>query len=82
MPLIGHEITISVIDTDKYGRIVARIYYKGEDIGLLMIKSGNAWHYRQYDETPSYAAAEREARENRKGLWFMPNPVAPWEWRK
>lgn len=54
----------------------------GVDVNLAMVSSGCAWHYKRYDQTPEYAAAEIDAHESYRGLWRDPGPVAPWEWRK
>ncbi|MBQ6328324.1 MAG: thermonuclease family protein [Kiritimatiellae bacterium] len=42
-----------------------------------MIRAGLAWHYKRFDSTPAYAAAENEARQNRRGLWSDHNPIPP-----
>ena len=38
------------------------------------------------DQSPKdrnlYEAAEKTARDNKRGLWAGQNPVAPWEWRR
>ena len=46
-----------------------------------MIRAGLAWHYKRFDSTPAYAAAESEARQNRRGLWSDPNPTPPEQFR-
>lgn len=72
IPLLGHEVTVEPKDMDRYGRTVAKIFYQGHDIGYMQIQAGNAWHYKQYDSTASYAAAEQEARSIPRGLWKEP----------
>jgi len=58
-----------------------------EDVGLALVQSGFAWHYRQYQKEQSpedrdrYSAAEQEARVKREGLWRDAHPVPPWEYR-
>jgi endonuclease YncB( thermonuclease family) len=58
------------------------------DVGLAQVSVGMAWWYRRYelDQPPEvrehYAAAEKTARDNRRGLWAGKDPVAPWEWRR
>jgi micrococcal nuclease len=34
------------------------------------------------DPTGEFAAAEFDARRNRRGLWADRNPIPPWEFRK
>ena len=46
-----------------------------------LLKEGLAWHYKTYDKSPLWAAMEIRARNEKKGLWIMPN-IVPWEWRK
>lgn len=46
-----------------------------------MIRAGLAWHYKRFDSTPAYAAAETEARQNHRGLWSDPNPTPPEDFR-
>lgn len=61
---------------------------KSLDAGLAQVRDGFAWHYKQYEREQSpedrgrYAAAERNAREKRAGLWTDQQPVPPWEWRR
>ena len=61
---------------------------EGLDINLEMVRAGLAWWYRKYASEQNagdrvlYEAAEKDARENRRGLWVDPQPVPPWAWRK
>ena len=61
---------------------------KSLDAGLQQIRDGFAWHYKQYEREQSpedrgrCAAAERNAREKRAGLWTDPYPAPPWDWRR
>ena len=72
---------------DKEGRIIAKIYLDGRDVGLEQIKAGYAWYCKDYKEEQSesdrytYAEAEKEARNANRGLWKEPSPQAPWEFR-
>lgn len=82
---------------DRYGRTVAKVWVpppdcadclKTLDAGLAMLTSGLAWHYKKYQHEQSaedrerYAFAEHEAKSKRAGLWSMPDPIPPWDWRK
>jgi endonuclease YncB( thermonuclease family) len=57
------------------------------DAGLAQLRGGMAWWYRRYadeqsaDDRRAYEEAEREAREQRSGLFSEPAPVPPWDWR-
>jgi micrococcal nuclease len=72
-----------MVETDSYGRQVGTLYSNGFTINQAMVASGYAWWYRYYARNErELAAAEREARDERRGLWAAPDAVAPWEWRR
>ena len=48
----------------------------------VMVKDGFAWHYKQFDNTQSYADAETAAREAKRGLWKDPAPIPPFMFRR
>lgn len=85
--IYGKEVTVISNKTDKYGRKVGKILLDGKDINLEQIKSGYAWHYKQYAEEQSktdqklYADAEVTAKGAKLNLWSLNNPVAPWNFR-
>jgi endonuclease YncB( thermonuclease family) len=53
----------------------------GDELGLLMIKAGYAWHFKKYSSDRKLSNAEKDARKKKAGLWTDESPVAPWEWR-
>ena len=81
--IFGKNIVIDVQSQDKYGRFIAYTFApSGEDVSLLMLNQGMAWHYSEYDSSEKYAAAEQSARKKKTGLWSDVNAVAPWAFRK
>ena len=58
------------------------------DANYQQIAAGMAWHDKQSEgelstvDRDRYAAAEKQARTAKRGLWSDPAPVAPWEWRR
>ncbi|HRJ52255.1 MAG TPA: thermonuclease family protein [Candidatus Thiothrix moscowensis] len=76
------NVTVDVVDTDRYGRTVGQIWVDGLDVNLEQIKQGMAWVYLKYMTDPTYQEAEAIARKNGIGLWQQEDAVAPWEWRK
>ena len=84
--LRGKEIEVLWTKKDAAGAISGDVYYRHEKFGMVdanmtMVKNGAAWQaYRDTDKT--YAAAEKEARAAKRGLWAAPKPVRPSEWRK
>ena len=83
--ILGQDVDIDIINTDRYGRSVCRIFKGSSDINLEMVKRGYAWAYVQYLKRPhagEYIDAEKDARSKRLGLWKDNNPTPPWEFRK
>lgn len=80
--LAGQSVTVSYTQTDRYGRIIGRVFTtNGTDASRFMVQSGAAWVYERYSEDESLPALQREAQEQKRGLWADANPVPPWEWR-
>lgn len=76
-------VQLRVQDTDRYGRVVAQLFAGEQDIGLEMVRQGRAVVYAQYNRSPAYQTAQREAQRDRKGVWAKPGAQqTPWEWRK
>lgn len=79
----GRQVTVDWSKTDRYKRIVGNVNVAGEDVGLLQVRAGYAWWYRDYareqspDDRVRYEAAELDARRLRRGLWQDAAPVEP-----
>ncbi|MDQ7825855.1 MAG: thermonuclease family protein [Candidatus Eremiobacteraeota bacterium] len=79
--LWGKEVWVDVKSKDHYGRYVANVKSGNEDVALTLAKNGMAW-YNQKAFSPAVAAAEKESRASRTGLWASENPVSPWAFRQ
>jgi endonuclease YncB( thermonuclease family) len=85
--VLGKMVQGTTRSHDRYGRVVASLRLDGEDVGLLMIRKGLAWHDRRFtspDGTAAnvrYAEAQRKARLGGAGLWRLPAASPPWAWR-
>ena len=77
----GKTVDVLVKDTDRYGRLVARVLADGQDISVALVEAGLAWHYVEYSKDPVLADAELSARNQMIGLWSIPNPMPPWDYR-
>lgn len=78
----GTIAQIAKVDSDRYGRIVARVQCRGQDASAEQLRTGMAWVFTKYSTDPSLMPIELEARASRTGLWADPDPVPPWEWRR
>lgn len=82
--ITGHTVTVQAIDQDRYGRTVALVFADGSNINETMVRSGNAWVYRQYCREyfcRSWSSLEATAREAKLGLW-QEEAEPPWKYRK
>lgn len=67
---------------DRYGRTVAYVLCDRTDANIEQVRAGMAWAYTRYTSDATLSALEKQARDQRVGLWGDPAPVAPWEWRR
>jgi endonuclease YncB( thermonuclease family) len=84
----GKSVTLECENERSYGRLICKILLPdGEDADLDQVKTGMAWHYKQYQDEQSaadraaYAAAECAAMKAKIGLWSQPNPEQPQDFR-
>lgn len=82
--VFNKTVSVQQTDTDRYDRIVARVFVDGEDVNRAMVEQGAAWAYRQYLTDETLIEIEAEARRSRVGVWSMneAQTVAPWLWRR
>ena len=85
----GENVNVTVFELDRYGREVAQVRMDGEDLNLMQIRDGAAWHYNAYaakkqkkTDYAAYAAAQENARQSRNGLWNGLHPQAPRDYRR
>jgi endonuclease YncB( thermonuclease family) len=73
-------VTCTAVEHDRYERGVAICRVDDHDLGEAMVRSGHAFDYGAHSRG-RYIAAEREAREARRGLWAgtFEHPMA---WRR
>lgn len=74
---------VRVIDrgSDRYGRTLGLVMGVTGEANEAMVRDGLAWVYRRYSSRADLLAAEAVAREERRGLWSLPSPTPPWQWR-
>jgi endonuclease YncB( thermonuclease family) len=79
----GRQVTVRVVDVDRYGRTVGRVRIGSLDVNAEMVKQGGAWAFRQYQSDQRFQIWEREARAAKRGLWDLQADqiIAPWDWR-
>ncbi|MGL6518496.1 thermonuclease family protein [Aeromonas caviae] len=61
----GQMITVEQVGKDGYGRLVANLYADGKWVNAELVRSGDAWVYRQYAKTPRYSnSKKRQGKES------------------
>jgi endonuclease YncB( thermonuclease family) len=82
--LAGREpVRLRVQDHDRYGRTVAQVFAGDRDVGLEMVRQGQAIMYEQYNDSPVYRQAQGEAKKARRGIWEQPGSQQdPAAWRR
>ena len=69
---------IKIIGVDNHDRIIAYTYLdNGQELSQEMIKAGYAWHFKKYNSDSTLSNMEIKARNQKNGLWFEENPMAP-----
>ena len=86
---LNKKAKVRVFESDRYQREVAQVSVGTIDLNLMQIRDGAAWHYESYAKKQQsktaytdYSAAQKQAKEKRKGLWKKDNPQAPWQFRR
>lgn len=79
----GRDVSVVQTDTDRWGRVVGRIYIGDTDVNARMVEIGAAWAFLRYQTDPRFSGLEADARARTIGLWSMPpnEIIAPWDWR-
>jgi micrococcal nuclease len=73
------------VDVDRYGPTVALVTVGDILVNEELVRQGLTWVYNQYCTRPvcaEWKRLEAEAWAARRGLWSVPKPVAPWEFRR
>jgi micrococcal nuclease len=80
--LLGQTVTISYQRRDDYGRVLARVSFRGDDVGRWMVGNGQAWSYRFRRSEGPYAVEEAQARRGRRGIFAAGNAENPRSFRQ
>lgn len=80
--VLGQTVQVRVRRHDEHGRALARVHFRGQDVGAWMVERGHAWSYRFRRQTGPYAKQEALARANRLGLFRQDRPELPRDFRR
>ena len=77
------SIRVEQMDTDRYGRCVAKVYRGDTYVNLEMLRLGLAWHYTHHaGHDAQLLLAALDAQNAGLGLWQAPAPIPPRQWRR
>lgn len=82
---VNSTIKLKIVDTDRYGRMVAEIYRDGTLVNLKLVQEGKAYVYRDYlsnCDGAKYLKAEEKAKRSKKGVWKDEKAEKPWFFRR
>jgi endonuclease YncB( thermonuclease family) len=84
----GKLVSVEYSGLGQNSSLIGRVLLNDLDVGAQMIRDGVAWYNPNYQSrlTPAvldvYVQSEQAARSERRGLWQVDHPIAPWEFVK
>ena len=81
--ILGKEVQVSVENLDQYDRCIGKVRLDSRNINLEMVREGCAWYYESYARNDYHLElAQKEAKDNKLGIWQQSDPTPPWKFRK
>lgn len=80
--VLGQSVRVRVRSRDDYGRWLARVDLRGQDLGHWLVSRGHAWSYRYRGRPGPYAPQEAKARRQHLGLHATARAEQPAAFRR
>ena len=80
--VLRQPVRVQTHGVDDYGRTLATVTHRGQDIGAWLVQQGHAWSDDRARGRGPYAAQQQRARQARRGLWQAPQPMRPRQFRQ
>lgn len=80
--LLLQSVTFTTQARDQFGRVIARVEHRGQDVGTWLVSHGHAWSDSFRSNPGPYAAEQLAAQKSALGLWAQRPTVEPKQWRK
>ena len=83
--LLERQVQLDTYGKDRAGRLLSVVWLGEINVNLTLVKEGLAWLDPDLTVTNVRVAldvAERQARVGKYGLWALPDPEPPWEYRR
>ena len=79
----GRRVSIEIMDTDRWKRLICKVYVAGAYVNGGMVEEGAAWWYRRYaPDDVDLVDAEETARKKKVGIWKNTDNINPEQWRR
>lgn len=82
---LERQVQLVTYGKDRMGRLLSVVWLGDINLNVALVKEGLAWVDPSLTITAARAVldvAERQARVGKYGLWALPNPEPPWEFRR
>ncbi|MDB5999503.1 MAG: hypothetical protein JWP52_1202 [Rhizobacter sp.] len=79
--VLHRRVEIEPRATDRYERLLGTVTLDGRDVSAAMVREGWAWSGSSR-RGGVYAVEQRQAQNERRGLFSEPNALPPWQFRK
>jgi endonuclease YncB( thermonuclease family) len=86
---LTYKVEGQVVNVQEFGTeqkiVTAIIVLDGVNINEQVLQAGYGWVYKKYcdqDFCSGWLTYEKQAKDQKLGLWQDENPTPPWEWRK
>jgi endonuclease YncB( thermonuclease family) len=80
--VLRRQVVVEPTGHDDYLRLLAQLKLDDEDVGAWLVAQGFAWSHRWRRRPGPYAALEKLARREHRGLWAQASPQDPREFRR
>lgn len=80
--VLRREVDVDARAVDRYGRVVAVVTLRGDDLGAWLVEGGHAWSPGFRRAPGPYAAQERRARAAHRGLFASEAAIEPSRFRR
>ena len=80
--VLQQPVRVLTRSPDDYGRTLARVEHRGQDVGAWLVRNGYAWSSSFHRRAGPYAPVEEQARREHAGLWARADALEPRSFRK
>lgn len=80
--ITGVPVRVTAHGRDQYNRLLGVLWIGSRNLNRELVAEGDAWVFDHASAPADFIAAERAARQARRGLWAAPEPLRPADWRQ